>query len=227
MNKILAQINFSIAPCLFAKNPIGSEIGQEILRKSSHLIQRDGIDQFTFKKLAIEMGSTESTIYRYFENKHQLLLYLSSWYWNLLEVKLAFITSNVSSASERLDLALQFLAHPINELSATSFLDENLLHQIVIRDATKSINALGMGAKKNAEYLEAYINLVKRLTDIIHKVNPRYKYPSALAISLIETSHFQTHLQTILPGISDLDMTQRNAARFLHQIAFTALENHS
>ncbi|MFM9985543.1 MAG: TetR/AcrR family transcriptional regulator [Flavobacteriales bacterium] len=227
MNKILAQINFSIAESLSAKNPIGSEIGQEILRKSSQLIERDGIDLFTFKKLAIEMGSTESTIYRYFGNKHQLLLYLSSWYWNLLEVKLAFMTSNVNNPTERLDLALQFLGHPIDELSATSFLDERVLHQIVVRDSTKSINALGMSTKKNLEYLDAYVNLIKRLSEIIHKVNPRYKFPNALSISLLETSHYQNHLQSILPGVSDLDMSPKNTYRFLHQLAFTALENNA
>lgn len=227
MQKILAHINFSVADCLSSKNPIGSEIGQEILRKSSQLIVRDGIDLFTFKKLAIEMGSTESTIYRYFENKHQLLLYLSSWYWNLLEVKLAFITSNVHNATERLDLALQFLGHPIGELSANSFLDESLLHQIVVRDSTKSINALGMTIEKNRAYLESYTNLIERLSEIIHKVNSRYKFPKALAISLIETSHYQSHLQVILPGITDLDMTPKNTYRFLQQLAFTALENHA
>ncbi len=227
MNKILAQINFSVTECLSTKNPIGSEIGQEILRKSSQMIVRDGIDVFTFKKLAVEMGSTESTIYRYFENKHQLLLYLSSWYWNLLEVKLAFITSNVQNPTERLDLALQFLGHPINELSATTFLDESVLHQIVIRDSSKSINTLGMTAKKNTEYLEAYINLVKRLGEIIHKVNGKYKFPNALAINLIETSHHQTHLQSTIPGVSDLDGNPKNIHKFLHQLAFTASENNA
>lgn len=227
MNKILAHINFEMAECLSSKNPIGSEIGQEILRKSSQLIVRDGIDLFTFKKLAIEIGSTESTIYRYFENKHQLLLYLTSWYWNLLEVKLAFITSNLHNPVERMDIALHFLSAPINELSATSFLDENVLHQIVIRDSTKSINALGMTVKKNTEYLEAYINLVKRLSEIIHKVNSKYKFPSALAISLIETSHHQAHLQGILPGVSDLDVNPKNVYKFLQQLAFTALEQNA
>jgi hypothetical protein len=34
-------------------------------------------------------------------------------------------------------------------------------------------------------------------------------------------------LQNLLPGVFDLDMSPKNTYRFLHQLAFTALENNA
>ena len=47
-----------------------------------------GFESFTFKKLAAKIESTEASVYRYFENKHKLLIYLVSWYWNWVEYRL-------------------------------------------------------------------------------------------------------------------------------------------
>jgi AcrR family transcriptional regulator len=37
------------------------------------LINKIGFEEFTFKKLSIEISTTEASIYRYFENKHQII----------------------------------------------------------------------------------------------------------------------------------------------------------
>jgi len=44
------------------------------------MIDEFAFEFFTFKKLAEEINSTEASIYRYFENKHLLLLFLMNWY---------------------------------------------------------------------------------------------------------------------------------------------------
>ncbi|HLK96205.1 MAG TPA: TetR/AcrR family transcriptional regulator, partial [Hymenobacter sp.] len=65
---------------LYSKNPADSEIGRRLLMEAVRLVDEIGFEQFTFKKLATSMGSSEATLYRYFDNKHQLLNYLVSWY---------------------------------------------------------------------------------------------------------------------------------------------------
>ena len=72
---------------LYLSDPQHTKLGQNIISKSVVLIDQLGFEQFTFKKLAKEIDSTEASVYRYFENKHRLLHYLISWYWSWLEYK--------------------------------------------------------------------------------------------------------------------------------------------
>ena len=66
---------------LFVRDPQNTALGKKIIKHSILLIDEIGFEAFTFKKLARRMSSTEASVYRYFENKHMLLLYLVSWFW--------------------------------------------------------------------------------------------------------------------------------------------------
>ena len=59
---------------LFLRNPEESELGRKIIEFSIILIHKIGFEAFTFKKLAKEINTTEAGVYRYFENKHRLLI---------------------------------------------------------------------------------------------------------------------------------------------------------
>jgi len=74
------NIKINVSSELYIKNPDSSELGQRIISDSIHLIDELGFESFTFKKLSNKISSPESSIYRYFENKHTLLLYLVNWY---------------------------------------------------------------------------------------------------------------------------------------------------
>ena len=65
---------------LYVKNPQATEFGQSLLKNSITLIDEIGFEKFTFRKLATKLNTAEASIYRYFENKHLLLLYLINWY---------------------------------------------------------------------------------------------------------------------------------------------------
>ena len=75
-NKTKIQVNEKI----YVKDPETSTLGKKIIQESIILIDEIGFEDFTFKKLGERIGSNESSIYRYFESKHKLLLYLTSWY---------------------------------------------------------------------------------------------------------------------------------------------------
>ena len=81
MDKLLQSVGLKINDSIYIKDPQTSELGKKILTQSIDMIYTLGFEQFTFKKLGEQIGSNESSIYRYFENKHKLLLYLTNWYW--------------------------------------------------------------------------------------------------------------------------------------------------
>ena len=82
MDRLLSTIKIQVNENLYNKDPETSELGKKIIENSIKLIHEIGVEAFTFKKLGKEIQSNESSIYRYFENKHKLLLYLTSWYWS-------------------------------------------------------------------------------------------------------------------------------------------------
>ena len=100
--KLPGNLRFTINEKLFLKDPESSDLGRKILKHSILMIDEIGFDAFTFKKLGECIGSNESSIYRYFENKHKLLLYLSSWYWSWVEYRMLFAIQNINDFKEKL-----------------------------------------------------------------------------------------------------------------------------
>ena len=74
MQSLLANFKIQINPKIFVKDPETSVLGKKIIEHSILLIDEIGFDNFTFKKLGDRIGSNESSLYRYFENKHKLLI---------------------------------------------------------------------------------------------------------------------------------------------------------
>ena len=87
MDILLQSVKLEIDEKLYVKDPESSDLGKKIVEQSILLIDEIGFESFTFKKLGVRIHSNESSIYRYFENKHKLLLYLASWYWGWVEYK--------------------------------------------------------------------------------------------------------------------------------------------
>jgi AcrR family transcriptional regulator len=96
------NISIQVSATLYLKDPTSSEIGLKILTEGIQLMQDLGFEAFTFKKLAQNIQSTEATIYRYFENKHNFLLYLINWYWGILSYRLMLATANVPDHKQQL-----------------------------------------------------------------------------------------------------------------------------
>ena len=75
------RIQMQLNEKLYLRDPQDTKLGRKIIRHSILLIDEIGFEQFNFKKLAERIESTEASVYRYFENKHLLLVYLLCWYW--------------------------------------------------------------------------------------------------------------------------------------------------
>jgi AcrR family transcriptional regulator len=223
MTSILTQLNIQLDESLYLKDPMGTEVGHELVRTGAELIAHDGLESFTMKKLATELGSPESTVYRYFQNKNQLMLYISSWYWSLLEWKIAFATANLSDARQSLDKALQVLSGGTEEVQ-TAIVHEQLLNKIVIRESFKSLHICAPNTESCERFFGAYLNLTQRLAELISNVHRAYPMPKALAVTLIETAHYQQFLQHFIPALTEVRVDNHHLQKLLHHIAFKALD---
>ena len=201
MNSILSNIAITVNPKLFVKNPETSDLGKKIISQSIILINEIGFEDFTFKKLGEKIGSNESSIYRYFESKHKLLLYLCSWYWAWMEYRMLFSITNITDPMEKLKRAITTVTEKIDDDSQTQHINESILNQIIIAEFTKTLLTKEVDEENKEGFFLVYKSVINRLITIIEEVNPSYTYAKSLASSIVEGSlhqHFlKDHLKTI------------------------------
>lgn len=224
--KLLVQIKMNEA--LFLRDPQGSELGKKIIKHSIQLIFKYGFEMFTFKKLAEDIGTTEAGIYRYFENKHRLLLYIVAWYWSWLEYQIAFQTNNIKSPTERLKMVITLLTSTVKDDNSILHVDESLLHQIVISEGSKAYLTKHVGEDNKQHFFKPYKDLCAVIGTIILECNPNYKFPKSLASTIIEMAHFQNFFMHNLPSLTDFGKTQEESdvTTFLNDLVFTSIKKN-
>jgi len=201
MDAILSNISIAINEKLYVKNPETSNLGKKIIENSILLIDQIGFENFTFKKLGERIGSNESSIYRYFESKHKLLLYLSSWYWGWMEYKLVFATNNIASPVEKLKKAIAIVTEKIEDDYTTTHINESILNKIIIAEFTKTLLTKEVDEENKIGFFLVYKRVINRIIEMIVAVNPEYQFAKSLASSIVEGAlhqHFlKDHLKTI------------------------------
>jgi len=201
MQNILSNIIISVNDKLYVKNPETSDLGKKIIEQSILLIDEIGFENFTFKKLGEKINSNESSIYRYFESKHKLMLYLSSWYWGWIEYKLAFATTNVSNPMERLKKGITIVTEKVEDDSTTLHINEAILNKIIIQEFTKTLLTKEVDEENKIGFFLVYKRVINRIIEMITEVNPEYAFAKSLASSIVEGAlhqHFlKDHLKTI------------------------------
>lgn len=201
MKDMLSNIIIAVNEKLYVKNPETSELGKKIIEHSIILIDEIGFDNFTFKKLGERIGSNESSIYRYFESKHKLLLYLSSWYWGWMEYRLVLATANIHNPFEKLRKGIEIVTEKVEDDSATTHIDESILNRIIIVEFTKTLLTKEVDQENKEGFFLVYKRVINRLIDMIAAVNSNYSFAKSLASSIVEGAlhqHFlRDHLKTI------------------------------
>jgi AcrR family transcriptional regulator len=202
MDSLLSNLKITVPEKLYVKDPESSELGKRIVQHSILLIDEMGFDSFTFKKLGCKIGSNESSVYRYFESKHNLLLYLSSWYWAWIEYQLVFETHSLNP-DEKLDKAIEIVTRTIKEDSKFSHVNEVILNKIMIKENSKSFLTNQVDQENKDGYFIIYKRIVHRLRDMIKAINPKYIFPSSLASTILEGSLHQHFLKDHFITITD------------------------
>ena len=224
MERLLQSIKININEKIFVKDPESSNLGKRIIEESILMIHEMGFECFTFKKLGVKIGSNESSIYRYFENKHKLLLYLTSWYWGWLEYQLVFATNSIANPTEKLKKAIEIVTKETEEDSSFSHINEIILNKIVINEYSKSYLTKEVDTENKEGYFIIYKRLVNRISDMIHAVDTDYAYPSSLSSTILEGSLHQYFLKDHFPSLTDCNVNNSPTDYFLN-LVFTSLKS--
>lgn len=219
------EFNPSLNQKLFLKNPQTTGLGKSIIKESVRLISEIGYEQFTFKKLAKEIETTEASIYRYFENKHKLLIYLVDWYWAYLEFQIVIQTKNISNSIEKIKKVIDILVWEDNiEINFGPF-DNQALYLIVIAEGNKTYLSKDVYENNKEMLYKPFKDLSERIAGIFKEYNPRYKYPNTLASSVINLSHLQYFFMHHLPRLSDFGKKKnpKDIEAFLEGLIFKTL----
>jgi AcrR family transcriptional regulator len=223
MQQLLSNFKITINEKLYIKDPETSDLGRNILKNSIILIDEIGFEAFTFKKLGEKINSNESSIYRYFENKHKLLVYLSSWYWTWMEYRLVFATTNVTNPIEKLEKAITIVTENVSDDLSTPHINEEILNRIIIEEFTKTIMTKDVDADNKEGFFLVYKRVINRIVAIIEEINPNYPFSKSLASTVVESSLHQQFLKNHLKTITNFSQQDCSSTFFIDLVKKTIL----
>ena len=222
------QLQIKMNEKLFLRNPEHSDLGKKIIQHSIQLIHKNGFEAFTFKKLAEKIGSTEAGIYRYFENKHKLLLYVTAWYWSWLEYRVKIYTTNIKDPELKIRKVIKLLATTVEDDILTSHVNESSLHQIIIAEGSKAYLTKHVTEDNKDHFFQPYKDLCAAIGEIILEFNPKYKYSKSLSSTIIEMAHYQNFFMHNLPSLTDFgkEKDESKIVSFLEELVFSSINKN-
>lgn len=218
------NIQIEVGSDLYIKDPNSSELGRKIISKSIEMINEIGFEAFTFKKLGCLIESNESSIYRYFDSKHSLLIYLTSWYWTWTECRIVFETTNVSDPIDRLRKAILILTKPVLEDTSISHVNELLLSQIIFSESLKTFHTKKVDEENKKGCFKAYKSVVLMVSSIMLEITPNFQFSHMLTSTVIEGAHQQKYFADHLPSLTDMPNKEDTISSFYLELVFNFLK---
>ena len=225
--KMIARLQIQLNPALYLRDPQSSDLGHKIVKESIFMIDEIGFEAFTFKKLSIKIGSTEASIYRYFENKHRLLVYLISWYWSYVEYQINFETHNIAEPEEKLKIAIRQITNKLEDDDHFPGISENVLQRIVINESDKTYLIKNVDEINEEGVFTGYKSLCTIIASYMEEINPTFSFSQSLTSTCLEAAHQQLFFALHLPSLSDIkreeDIYEQNF-EFLSTVIFNTLK---
>jgi AcrR family transcriptional regulator len=224
----MAIISFKMVDTLYLRDPQQSELGQRIIRESVKMMDKIGFEDFTFRKLGEEIGSPEASIYRYFENKHRLLMYLIDWYWTWLEYRIDYNVANVKDPREKLKVCLRLLSEENKADPNIPHVDEAALQRIAVAEFEKTYLTKNVDFDNKDGVFMPYKVLCGRIAGIISEINPKFGYPRALVSTVMLSITHQLFYAEHLPSLTDIKYNPKRHRRelydFLVNVVFKSID---
>jgi AcrR family transcriptional regulator len=222
------KISIRLNEKLFLRDPESSDLGRRIVKNGADLISELGFEGFTFKKLAEAIQTTEASVYRYFESKHKLLLYIITWYWTCLEYQVIFSINNMTDSEAKIRLIIDLLSRELDGALGTLDFDKKSLYNIVISESNKAYLSKDVDENNSAQLFKPYKDLCNRIAVLFLEYNPSYPYAHSLASTVIESVHLQYFFAQHLPRLTNVKGKEdhETARDFLAHLVFSALKNN-
>lgn len=221
-------VHFKIAQptCTYLRDPQETKLGLSIIQHSILLIHEVGFERFNFKKLSESIGCTEASVYRYFQSKHQLLLFLFSWYWGWMNYRIQHEIDSSKTSLDRLEKAISLLIERPSDDQRTPFIDEAKLQEIIEQEGVKSLLTKEVDSINKTGAFENYKQLVEYLAELIQHINPNYAYPNMLITTIIEGAHLQHFFADHLPRLTNKSENHQSVGSFyLHLLTYSLQKN--
>lgn len=223
MKDFINQIRIQVNEKIYIKDPESSDLGKNIVAHGILMIDEMGFENFTLRKLAKQLNTTESSIYRYFESKHKLLIYITSWYWGWLEYQLVFATTNIPCSKERLSLAIGVLARDFVKADSSGYINLEVLNRIVISESSKAYLIKEVDNANKIGFYAGYKRLVGRVSDIVLEINADFKHPHTLTSTIVEGIHHQKYFADHLPSLTDIKNNSESLVKFYSDMALAII----
>ncbi|XOV91889.1 MAG: TetR/AcrR family transcriptional regulator [Bacteroidota bacterium] len=204
----MAVLQLRLNDNLSIKDPQSSELGEKIIKYSIPMIDQLGFEGFTFRKLSLEIESTEASIYRYFENKHRLLVYLISWYWAWLDYRIEFETHHLTEPEQKLKVAIRLITEKKIQDDTFPDIDEEALSRIVVSESDKIYLTKQVDENNREGLFRGYKSLCEKIANFVSEINCDYPYPHALVSTALEAAHQQIFFANHLPSLTELSLTE-------------------
>ncbi len=219
------KLNFKLPEKLYLKDPQDSPYGHRLLSNAIELIDELGFESFTFKKLATKMESSEVSIYRYFENKHLLLLYLNCWYCEWVSYLIDMQTMNVKDSEEKLKRAIHCMIHANTESELTDYINEKILFQIIMKESSKTYHISSIDEENKYGLFLSYKELIARISSFVEEISPKHPYSKSLGSTLYEMINNQIYYAEHLPRLTSLSKkkTMKELEKMVNHFAFASI----
>lgn len=221
---MITGIKFKVNDSLYSRDPQDTELGKRILNYSIILIDEIGLENFTFKKLATKIQSTEASVYRYFDNKHQLLLFLTSWYWQWVQYLIEIHTMNIEDPVRKLKIIIKSIINATSENALTEYINENLLHNIIINEGSKAYHTHDVDEENKHGIFSSYKELAEVIAQAILAINSSFPYPHSLASNLLEMANNQIYFAQHLPRLTDIKVPKGDMSQLEEMMGYFVMK---
>jgi AcrR family transcriptional regulator len=223
----MTMLAFKLNERLYLRDPQSTELGQKLISEGVEMIDRLGFENFTFKKLAEQVGCTEASVYRYFENKQRLLQYLVAWYWSWIDYRLDLFTTGETDPVKKLRACLRVLAEEKKFDPSFQYINEEALHRIVVGELDKTYLTKSVDEHNKEGVFGGFKRVCRRLSDLLVQIDPKIEYPRALISTLLLASWQQLFFAQHLPSITEIQASGNpydGLFQFFEQTVFRILD---
>ena len=208
------RLSIAVNPNTYLRNPEDTELGRKIIKHGVELLSETGYQCFNFKHLAKYMESTEASVYRYFENKYMLLVYLTSWYWEYLDLQIMLNTRNIDDPHKKLRLMVKTIVSGVDSDFQNEYFDIKKLHKIVVEQSPRVIHSKKVEACEKAGMFSNFKTLNNNIAEIILECDNDFKYPSALATNILKLSMDHKYYSEYICSLTEIS----NCSESLNQL---------
>jgi AcrR family transcriptional regulator len=214
-------------PSLSLRDPEGTPLGREMLEGGLRLMGELGLEAFTFRKLAAEIGSTEVSLYKYFPNKQRLLQYYFQLYWLWLRQACGREVERARDPRDALRRAIAVLCGVWPRDLPPLQLDPKSLRLLVIEEGMKSYLHKNVDADNAQRLFAPYKDLSAFFAERLTACRRTVPMPRSFATTVIEMAHSLPFAMEHLPSLTELSSRKdlQSLARHLFHRTITYVDH--